>query len=54
MSWQKWGSDEEQTRLEGGASFFDLGPRFKSQVQLHDLDKIDGIIKYFVSIKMVN
>ncbi len=31
------GSDEEQTRLEAGASVFNLGPRFKSTVQMHDL-----------------
>jgi hypothetical protein len=38
LSWQKWGSDEEQTRLEAGASVFDLGRRFKSPVPMHDLE----------------
>jgi hypothetical protein len=34
------GSDEEQTRLEAGASVFNLGPRFKSTVQMHDLEQM--------------
>ncbi len=34
------GSDEEQTRLEAGASVFNLGPRLKSTVQMHDLEQM--------------